>query len=135
MGVPTTGTSGLSVASENHIPAVEDAPSQLASPRTLRLTDSQFISLPVDAAIPGTVKVAEAPGWRSPASGAARSTTGCGFVGSLDEAVTVTTERTPSASGSWGPGETSFCALGIGVRPVLVIRTTAPVPSSLGARS
>ena len=65
VGVGTTGTSGPSVASENHAPAVDDAPSQVASPRTVRLTDSQFIALPVDAAISGTLKAAEAPGWRS----------------------------------------------------------------------
>ena len=99
------------------------------------MIDSQFIALPVDAAIPGTLKVAEAPGWRSPPSGATRSTTGCGSAGSLDEAVTMTVERMTSASGPGEPNEIRLSALGIGVRPVLVIRTMAPVPSSPGTTS
>src|SRR6188472_3545723 len=62
VGVETTGPSGLGVKSESHGLEVEDAPSHAASPRTLRLTDSQFRVLPVVAAIPGTVNDAMAPG-------------------------------------------------------------------------
>ena len=133
-GLAVAGLAGGS-APENQAPAVDDAASQVASPRTLTLTDSQLVVLPVAATMPVTLKLAEAPGSRSAASGAARSTTDCGSAGSPDDAVTVTSERAVSASGSRDPGAAWSGALGIVTRPVFVMRTTAPVPSWPGCRS